>query len=535
MSALRKPLNAMVAMLMPTIFTGLFGCHTPTRDLTGRDPELYARRAKDWRMGPVVYQVLVDRFAPPTNLEAKRALYPAPKRLRAWNESPTRGTEIKNAGVWSHEIDFWGGDLASLRGRLDYIDQLGVDVLYLNPIHDAYTNHKYDALDYFKVSPEYGTRDDVKALAADVHARNMKLVLDGVFNHMGRQSPWFTEAMSRPDNPKRDWFFIGDQYTLGYRGWANVANLPELRLEDSALRGRLWNDADSVVQGYLRDGVDGWRLDVAFDIGFQYLSELTESAHRAKPGSLVVGEIWNYPEEWSPSVDAVMNFHAREIIYGVVAGRIPPGQASRLVAGMVADAGIEPILKAWIILDNHDTRRLKTMLPDLTQRRMAQLLQFTLPGAPCVYYGVELGMEGGDDPEMRGPMPWALATDDNAELTWMRKLTNLRRDNRALRIGDYRWLGGEKLLTFQRRTDDVAETIIVVANPTSETLTETITTRDAQLMNWTWLENLLGGERAQVMSGLVTVELPPRTAWVLRPVIEQTREYSPYKRVRSAR
>lgn len=519
-------------MLTSTILSGLFGCHAPTRAPAGRSPDVYADREKDWRIGPVVYHVLVDRFAPPGHLEAKRGLYPPPKRLRPWSESPARGQEIRDAGLWSHEIDFWGGDLASLRGKLDYIDQLGVDVLYLNPIHDAYTNHKYDALDYFKVSPEYGTRDDVKALATDVHARGMKLVLDGVFNHMGRKSSWFQEAMANPKSPKRDWFFIGDEYQFGYRGWANVANLPELRLEDPALRARLWNDADSVVQGYLRDGVDGWRLDVAFDIGFEYLDELTRAAHRAKPGSLVIGEIWNYPEEWSPAVDAVMNFHAREIIYGVVGGQIPPGQAGRLIAGMIADAGIEPILRAWIILDNHDTRRLRTMLPDDAQRRMAQALQFTLPGAPCIYYGVELGMVGGDDPEMRGPMRWDLVSESNTELAWMRKLTGLRREHRALRVGDFRWLGSEKLLAFQRRTADVAETIIVAVNPTSEPVTEVITTRDSRIMNWTWLENRLGEGRAQVMSGLVTLTVPPRTTWVLRPEIEQTREYSSYKRVR---
>jgi glycosidase len=202
---------------------------------------------------------------------------------------------------------------------------------------------------------------------------------------------------------------------------------------------------------------------------------------------------------------------------------------------MIADAGIEPILRAWIILDNHDTRRLRTMLPDETQRRMAQVLQFTLPGAPCIYYGVELGMTGGDDPEMRGPMRWDLVNEANPELGWMRKLIDLRRANRALRIGDFRWLGSEKLLAFQRRTDDVAETIIVAANPTDEPVTEVITTRDSRIMNWTWLENMLGDGRAQVMSGLVTLSVPPRTAWVLRPGIEDTREYSSYKRVRGSR
>ena len=123
---------------------------------------VYEKREADWRNGALVYQVLVDRFAPSADLDAKRALYPAPKKLRAWTEEPQRGTYLDSARVWSHEIDFWGGDLASTVSRLDYVQQLGVDVLYLSPIHLGWTNHKYDALDYNAVSPEFGTREDVK-------------------------------------------------------------------------------------------------------------------------------------------------------------------------------------------------------------------------------------------------------------------------------------------------------------------------------------------------------------------------------------
>ena len=136
---------------------------------------VFEARERDWRDGAVVYQVYVDRFAPPADLEAKRALYPAPKKLHLWTDLPTHGRYLPEAKVWSHEIDFWGGDLQSLRGKLDYIQGLGADVVYLNPIDLAYTNHKYDTLDYREVSPEYGTRDDARALARDVHARGMKI------------------------------------------------------------------------------------------------------------------------------------------------------------------------------------------------------------------------------------------------------------------------------------------------------------------------------------------------------------------------
>lgn len=183
------------------------------------DTELHntmINRRQDWRMGAVVYQVLVDRFAPSANLEAKRHLYPAPKTLHGWDESPAMGHYLEDEQLWSHEIQFWGGDLASLRSHLSHLQDLNVDVLYLNPIHVGYTNHKYDSLDFANVSPEFGTREDVIALADECHERGMKLVLDGVFNHMGQNADIFQSAMQDSNSSYRPWFYFGEQYQGGY-------------------------------------------------------------------------------------------------------------------------------------------------------------------------------------------------------------------------------------------------------------------------------------------------------------------------------
>lgn len=199
-------------------------------------------------------------------------------------------------------------------------------------MHLAYTNHKYDALDCRQVSPEFGTRADVKALAANLHRRGMKLVLDGVFNHMGRNAPAFREAEANPKSPYRDWFAFGPQYKSGARIWWLAENLPELNLEHAKVREHVYGGRDSVVRSYLREGIDGWRLDVAVDIGFRFLDELTRAAHAQKPGSLVVGEIANYPKEWFPAVDAVMNFPLRKLLLRTVSGRIEPQTAQRMIA-----------------------------------------------------------------------------------------------------------------------------------------------------------------------------------------------------------
>jgi len=492
-------------------------------------------READWRCGAVVYQVLVDRWAPALDLAAKAHLYPAPKTLRRWDELPARGRYIESHKLWSHEIDFWGGDLASLAARLTYVQELGADVLYLNPVCLAFTNHKYDALDYQQVSPEFGTRDDVKALAAGLHARGMKLVLDGVFNHMGRQSPAFLAAEAAPaGDSRRDWFVFGPQFAGGARAWWRAENLPELNLENPEVRRHLWGDRDSVVRSWLRDGADGWRLDVAFDIGFVFLKELTRAAHEEKPGSLVVGEIPNYPKEWFPSVDAVMQFTLRQLILRLAGGRLDAPTASRMMQRLIDDTGIENMLRSWIYLDNHDTARLASTLPDEPARRLAQVLQFTLPGAPNLYYGSELDMPGGDDPEMRAPMRWDLVTDDNEALAWTKRLIRLHREHRALRVGNHRAIIANGLLAFERYTDRAADTVLVLVNPGDTEVTETVMLANSKLMDCTRLIDLLGapGQSPLTMwTSLLDVTVPAKGCRVLAPELAPPGGYSNYKRV----
>lgn len=500
------------------------------------EADRFSLREQDWRNGAIVYQVLVDRFVPSADLDAKRHLYPPPKVLRQWGEEAQKGVYLEDQKLSSQELDFWGGDLQSLSTRIDYIADLGADALYLNPIHLGYTNHKYDALDFMEISPEYGTRDDFRRLATQVHEFGMKLIMDGVFNHMGRNSDRFRDAFENPDSPWRDWFYIGPEYTGGAIVWTGYQNLPELNLENPEVRDYIYAAPDSVVRSYLRDGADGWRLDTAFELGRPILKELTESAHSVKPQSLIVGEIVNYPGSWLESMDGVMNFTFRKIIYGLVHGEITPSLAAEMVQSVVADAGIEPILKSWTVLDNHDIPRIATNLPDADQRRMAQVLQFTLPGAPNIYYGTELGMRGGGDPENRSPMRWDLVSEDNAELQWVRSLIRLRKENRALRVGDYRPVISERIYAFERHTDRALETILVLANPAGQPVTETLLVRNPDLMDAMPLVDLAGADDAKVFAsmsaGTLRVTLPAQSIVVLKPVVPDLGGYNRYKRVR---
>ncbi|MFO1327824.1 MAG: alpha-amylase family glycosyl hydrolase [Rubrivivax sp.] len=495
----------------------------------------YEDRERDWRNGAIVYQVIVDRFAPAADLDAKRAHYAPPRRLRAWTEEPAAGPYLDEYRLSAHELDFWGGDLASLTARLGHVQALGAGVLYLTPIHLAFTNHKYDAFDYQQVSPEYGTREDFRRLAAEARRRGLKVVVDGVFNHMGRRAPIFQQALADPASPWRDWFAIGPQYAGGARVWTGFQNHPELNLENAAVRRHLWEAPDSVVRSWLRDGADGWRLDTAYELGRPHLRALTDAAHAEKPGSLVVGEIVNYPGSWLQAMDAVMNFSLRQVVAGLVDGELSAPAAARMTERLIRDAGIEPMLKSWVLLDNHDLPRIASVWPDRARRHLAQALQFTLPGAPNVYYGAELGMRGGTDPANRGPMRWDLVNETNLELAWMRRLIALRQQHRALRVGDYRAVESERLFAFERHTDRALDTRLVVVNPGAQTVRERLMVANPDLMDDTPMVDVLGLVPALAPisfgPGFVRVELPPHSAVVLQPQPKSLGGYSRYKRV----
>jgi glycosidase len=193
------------------------------------------------------------------------------------------------------------------------------------------------------------------------------------------------------------------------------------------------------------------------------------------------------------------------------------------------------MLKSWMVIDNHDIPRIANQFPDLAQRRLVQTLQFSLPGAPNIYYGAELGMLGGPDPENRSPMRWDLFKDDNPELVWTRQLIALRKTHRALRVGDFRLIDAEKLFAFERYTDRTLEAILVLANPSEREVTERLMVANSNLMDDTPLVDAFHPTSKPVAtldSGFLTVVVPPMTAMVLIPQERQLGGYSRYKRVK---
>ncbi|GAB4276937.1 MAG: cyclomaltodextrinase [Candidatus Rifleibacteriota bacterium] len=483
-------------------------------------------REKDWKNGPVVYQVIVDRFAPSEKLEEKRSLYQAPLSLKNWKEQPRRQGYNKEVGAWQHELDFWGGDLASLLTKLDYLKSLSVDVIYLNPIFKSLTNHKYDTHDYFTVDPVYGDNEEFRQLVEKVHDCGMKLMLDGVFNHVGRKL--YAEIKEKQAESSTHLFrFIENEPVC----WNNAHNLPELNLDNTAAQKLIYNGENSVVQYWIkRFDVDGWRLDVASELGFRHLRKINRSAKSVKPEAAVIGEIWNYPQDWFPCVDGVTNMHARSILLRMLSGNIEAREAMNFYDQMVSDCGIEHMLKSWLVLDNHDTPRLASVLKTSKKQALARILQFTLPGAVCLYYGSEFAMTGKNDPEQRGPMPWDKLKKPPAIFHLHEKLGKLRRSERALRIGDFTRIASLRSFSFMRTTDKVGETVIVAANPSARKIFDVLQLRDGRIHDTTVFTDRLTGKRFMALSGFLDLQIPACSALILTPEIgDLTSSYTKYK------
>lgn len=495
--------------------------------------KIFNSRSIDWRNGCTIYQIFVDRFSYSKFYDQKKDYYKHPRRLVSWDTFPKAGFRLDNLRCMSHELDFWGGDIEGIVEKLEYLKELGFEVVYLNPIFEAFTNHKYDTIDYYKVDGGFGTNDDLKRLIKELHSNNIKIILDGVFNHMGYNSLLFQEAISDKQSRFRKYFKFISEDSMNYISWMNNLNLPQLNLENPEVRKWLYESENSVLQTYLREyDIDGWRLDVAFDLGFEILKEITYYSHKIKSNSYIVGEVWNYPKEWHCSLDGILNMHGRKVLLKMILGEIPAKLALDMWETMIKDTGIENFLKNWLVLDNHDTPRLASIIEDTKLLQLARILQFTLPGSVCMYYGSEINMKGGNDPECRAPMPWNEIDKYQEEINFYKKLISLRKSNPALRFGDFIKLHSKECFTFLRRTNKVSETVVVVANVLDRGVNDFIQIRDSKLMDVTEMIDILSHNKYYVNSGCIEAYIPAKTAVVLKPLIPESEDkYNRYARI----
>lgn len=411
--------------------------------------------------GAVMYQIFPDRFAKAGQADLHDKLQPY------WIHSSTHDVPVwqPNERGEVTNNDFFGGNFAGMCEKLDYLHDLGVEVLYLNPIFMAWSTHRYDTYDYARIDPMLGTEDDFRHFCNEAHERGMKVILDGVFSHVGDRSPYFQSAISDPNSPYRSWFQF-QHYPDRYTSWWGITTLPCVNKMDPGFLDYLIDGPYSIAVRWLMAGADGWRLDVVDELPDEFVLRLRRRIRQVKPGAILIGEVW---EDASNKIaydrrrryfvdnelDGVMNYPLQKAIFRYVRRENDGAEFGQQVMTLAENYPPHVLNACMNLLSTHDTPRAINALldphdgsrDDLARRhfspeqitwgkellRLAAFLQFTMPGAPCIYYGDEAGMTGYRDPFNRGFYPWG-EEDVNLQ-AFYRALARLKRENPALKTG----------------------------------------------------------------------------------------------------
>lgn len=461
----------------------------------------------DWYKNGIVYQVFPDRFARGADWRER-----AEKALAAHREGPARvlvedwdtpPAYKKNEDGDILEWDFYGGTLRGVREKLDYLADFGVTVIYLNPIFEAASNHRYDTADYLRIDPMLGDEEEFCALAREARERGISIMLDGVFNHCGQDSRYFNRYGNYPEpgawqgdeSPYRDWFFFNEDGT--YDGWWGNPDLPDVNEKSPEYRELICGQ-DGVVRKWLRAGARGWRLDVADELSDSFIEDIKAAMVAERPDGALVGEVWEdasnkmaygklrqYFE--GTELDGTMNYPLRTALLAFVRNQIGAPEMAARLEQLRENYPRDAFFSCLNLLGSHDRERLFTMLGDapdpdtlsdeecaafrldeghaslaMSRLWLTVLLQMTLPGVPCVYYGDERGMEGFRDPYNRAAFPWDGGRMDCA--TVFRNAIAVRKALPVLTTGDFEpFADGEDVFGFWRRGED-GECVCVLAN-----------------------------------------------------------------------
>ena len=496
----------------------------------------------DWFGRGVTYQIFPDRFRRTGTPDVSGMV--GHRRLHeSWDDQPVfrpdEDGQITNR-------DFFGGSLAGITEKLDYLQSLSVTTLYLNPIFEAASNHRYDTADYRAIDPLLGDEETFRTLCREAHKRGMRVLLDGVFNHTGSRSRYFNAdgfypelgAAQSQDSPYYDWYSF-HPWPTDYDAWWGVKTLPAVNEQRPAYRQFIFKGEDSVVRHWLRCGADGWRLDVADELPGDFIAGIRRAIEDEKPDGYLLGEVW---EDGSNKVaysqrrryllgretHGLMNYPLRTALLRWLGG----GDAAEFRESMeTLRANYPPtaFYGAMNFLGTHDTPRILTLLgaehipaakeeraafalsPAQLARgraklRLAGMLLYGFPGSPTLFYGDEAGMQGFEDPLNRGTYPWG--REDTGLLDFFRALGRLRKERRSLQSGSLTYIyaqGGGLVITREHE----GETTMVALNAGDEALTLTLPWPRGTA------EDGLTGQRFLAVNGQLRLSLPPLDGVVL--------------------
>lgn len=417
----------------------------------------------EWFKNAIVYQIFPDRFCRGQSTTVKLSGKKGAVLHSCWDDLPNYCKDAKGNVL---QYDFFGGNLAGIREKLTYLKELGITAIYLNPVFESASNHRYDTGDYHRIDPFIGTNDEFALLCSTAKEMGIHIILDGVFSHTGEDSRYFNRfghyptvgAYQSKESPYYEWYRFTD-YPEEYESWWGVKTLPNVEETTPSYMDFVINNRDSVLRYWLRQGISGWRLDVIDELPESFLQRFYAILKEENPDAVLIGEVWedasnkmSYGEQreylCGKDIDSAMNYALRTIMLDFVMGRT---DGHRMAVGMkhlLENYPQENFYAMLNLIGSHDVERIMTILAAdtnlsvmtaeekaLERLKLLAAWQMTLPGAPCIYYGDEVGLTGGVDPDNRRTYPWGM---ENKELLdWYKQLTALRQENAALRTGRF--------------------------------------------------------------------------------------------------
>lgn len=441
-------------------------------------PKIAYLNVPEWAKGRVFYQIFTDRFR--NGNDGNDPIY-----TPDWYGDYTREKLMSN---------HYGGDLDGVIQSKAYLKDLGIQAIYFNPIFESPSTHKYNTTDYLKIDHRFGTEETFKNLINVLHENDIKIILDGVFNHTGTDFFAMKENFEKQkESDYLDWYYIKqfpiEEKPTSYESWQGYASLPELNVDNPEVRAYF----NRVIGKWMMDDIDGWRLDAADQIPKYFWNNyFYPNVKSINNNALIVGEYWKDATEYfeTPSFDGVMNYLFKDaaLLY------IKTGQAKDFVESTNRYINKYPpqvLNSLWNLLGSHDTERIFTMLnEDINKMKMISVLQMTFIGSPLIYYGDEIGMTGGNDPFDRKPFPWKEDLWNKDILNHYKKLIHLRKNRESLKIGGYKVIeANEGLLIFKRFTEDES-TIIVINSKNDSVKTNTLEGKYMDLYNGDIIENI---------------------------------------------
>ena len=409
-----------------------------------REEEMF--EVPEWAANKVVYQIFPSRFAASRSVD---------KEL--WYKAPITS------------MDNLHGDLRGIIEHMDYIQDLGIDVLYMTPIFKSNSCHKYDTIDYYQIDPSFGTKEDLKELVQKAHERGMKVVLDAVYNHTGREFFAFQDILEKGEKSKYlDWYFIDDLPLKSewgeipnFKCFAYYGGMPKLNLKNPEVEKYITDVASYWIK---ECDIDGWRLDVGDEISHLFWKNFRKAIRSVKKDMLIIGEIWHYAgdflegDEW----DTVMNYPFYLNLIDLLADKkINVSQFVQNLGYLEGRLNKKCYPLMWNLIDSHDTARFLHICNDNKKKQhLAAAFQLLLPGMPMIYYGDEYAMPGANDPDCRRGMYWDEEYQDKEMFKWYKQLLQVRKTHACI-------VEGESLETI---SEDDDETIVMIKKGDKETI-----------------------------------------------------------------